>query len=224
MSSPGLRSIQRSSQQENETTRTTPVFYCWQTSFIIWSHLSPTGASQAMQLSIEAHIGTPPAADWKRPPPRVVHGEIGCSKWKTLAYLLVLSGSRARIVRCGGRYNTQLVKRSSEWVSEWGANGEFFNFCILAVFERYQQRVDGSTLNFIGVGTMSSDVSPPPVGSISPWGRGRGGGVKNSKNGGVVSFVHRTATISIFLSDAKCGSVCRAQTCAHSVVEPSRSA
>ena len=46
---------------------------------------------------------------------RVVHGEIGCSKWKkTLAYLLVLPGSRARIVRCGGRYDPQLVKRSSE--------------------------------------------------------------------------------------------------------------
>jgi len=36
-----------------------------------------------------------------------------------LAYLLVLPGSRARIVRCGGRYDPQLVKRSSEWVSEF---------------------------------------------------------------------------------------------------------
>jgi len=46
---------------------------------------------------------------------RVVHGEIGCSNWKKkLAYLLVLPGSRARIVRCGGRYDPQLVKRSSE--------------------------------------------------------------------------------------------------------------
>jgi len=36
--------------------------------------------------------------------------------------------------------------------------------------------------------------------------------------------VHRTATISVFLSDATCGPVCRAQTCAHSIVEPSRSA
>ena len=42
-------------------------------------------------------------------------------KKKTLAYLLVLPGSRARIVRCGGRYDPQLVKRSSEWVSEWSA-------------------------------------------------------------------------------------------------------
>ena len=36
--------------------------------------------------------------------------------------------------------------------------------------------------------------------------------------------MHRTATISIFLSDAKCSPICRAQTCAHCDVEPSRSA
>ena len=36
--------------------------------------------------------------------------------------------------------------------------------------------------------------------------------------------MHRTATISVILSDAKCGPVCRAQTYAHSGVEPSRSA
>ena len=29
-----------------------------------------TPASQALQLSIEADTGTPPAADWKRPPGR----------------------------------------------------------------------------------------------------------------------------------------------------------
>jgi len=29
-----------------------------------------TPASHALQLSIEAHTGTPPAADWKRPPGR----------------------------------------------------------------------------------------------------------------------------------------------------------
>ena len=40
----------------------------------------------------------------------------------------------------------------------------------------------------------------------------------------MVSFVHRTATISIFLSVARCGSICRAHTCSHSGVEPSRSA
>jgi len=72
-----------------------------------------TPASQALQLSIEAHTGTPPATDWKRP--RVVHEEIGCNKWKkTLAYLLVLPGGQARIVRRGECYDPQLVKRSSE--------------------------------------------------------------------------------------------------------------
>ena len=41
---------------------------------------------------------------------------------------------------------------------------------------------------------------------------------------GVVSFVQWTAIISIFLSASKCGSICRAETCAHSGIEPSRSA
>jgi len=36
--------------------------------------------------------------------------------------------------------------------------------------------------------------------------------------------VLQTATISIFLSVAECGSICRAQTCAQSGLEPSRSA
>ena len=35
--------------------------------------------------------------------------------------------------------------------------------------------------------------------------------------------MHKTAIISIFLSVAKCGSICRTQTCAHSGVETSRS-
>ena len=81
----------------------------------------------------------------------------------------------------------------------------------------------GSTPNIIYVGTMSADVPPPAVVPIRPCGAW-GGGVKNSKNWVVVSFVHRTATISIFLSNAKCSTVCTAQTCAHSGIEPSRSA
>ena len=36
--------------------------------------------------------------------------------------------------------------------------------------------------------------------------------------------MHRTATISIILSDAKCSPICRAETVAHSDIEPSRSA
>ena len=61
---------------------------------------------------------------------------------------------------------------------------------------------------------MSADVPSPPVWSIGPWGA-EGGGVKNSKKMGVVSFMLRTAVIYIFLSDAKCDPICRAQTCAH---------
>ena len=75
----------------------------------------------------------------------------------------------------------------------------------------------GSTPNIICVGTMSADVPPPPVGSIGPWGRGE---LKTQKIRGGFIRAYMTATISIFLSDAKCGPVCRAQTCAHSVVEP----
>ena len=58
----------------------------------------------------------------------------------------------------------------------------------------------GSTPNIIYVGIMSAGVPPPPVGSIGPWRAGEGE-LKTQKIGGVVSFVHRTATISIFLSD-----------------------
>ena len=99
-----------------------------------------------------------------------------------------------------------------------GVNGEFLHFRNFWAIS--QQRVDGSTPKFICIGTMSADV--PPSGVYRPL--GRGGGVKKLKKWGVVSFVHRTATISIFLSVAKCGSIWRAQTCAHSGVEPSRSA
>ena len=58
-----------------------------------------TPASQALQLSIEAHIGTPPAADWKRPPGRPRRNWLQQVK---------------EDVRCGGCYDPQLVKRSSE--------------------------------------------------------------------------------------------------------------
>ena len=62
----------------------------------------------------------------------VHHEEIGCNKWKkTLAYLLVLPGSRARIVRCGGRYDPQLVKRSSESVSAL----ERIAICLLLIYK-----------------------------------------------------------------------------------------
>ena len=65
--------------------------------------------------------------------------------------------------------------------------------------------------------------APSRCGAHRPLGGG-GGEVKNSKNWGVASFVQRTATISVFLSDAKCSPICRAQNCAHSGLELSRSA
>jgi len=71
--------------------------------------------------------------------------------------------------------------------------------------------VDGSTLNFVRAGTMSSDVPLRLCEPLAPGGGVRG--VKKLKKWG-------TATISIFLSVAKCGSICRA----HSGVEPSGSA
>jgi len=93
----------------------------------------------------------------------------------------------------------------------------FGGFCAIS-----QQRVYGSTPNCICVGTMSGDVPLPPLGSIGRWGRVEG--KLKAQKMGVVSFVQWTATISIFLSASKCGSICRAQTCAHSGLEPSRSA
>jgi len=62
-----------------------------------------------------------------------------------------------------------------------------------------------------------------PFGVHRPLGAGEGK-LKTQKKLGMVSFVHMTATISVFLSVAKCGSICRAQTCAHSGIEPLRSA
>ena len=45
---------------------------------------------------------------------RVVHEEHDCNKWKkTSACLFVLPRSQAKIVRCRGRYDPQLVKRNT---------------------------------------------------------------------------------------------------------------
>ena len=62
----------------------------------------------------------------------------------------------------------------------------------------------------------------PPLWGASAPGGAEEGELKTQKMG-VVSFLLRTATIFIFISDAKCGPICRAKTCAHSGVEPSRS-
>ena len=81
----------------------------------------------------------------------------------------------------------------------------------------------GSTPNFIYVGTMSADVSLPAVGSSGPWGRVEGE-LKTPKNRGWSHSCIGQLPFCIFLSASKCGSIYRAQTCAHSGVEPSRSA
>ena len=67
-------------------------------------------SSQALQLSIEAHTGTPPAADWKRPPGRPrrnwlqqVEEDIGVS----VDAAWIAGQDRST-------YDPQLVKRSSE--------------------------------------------------------------------------------------------------------------
>ena len=98
------------------------------------------------------------------------------------------------------------------------------NFCILAVFERYLSNACTDPHQILFTYGQCLPTCPVPLWDPSaPGGRGEGE-LKTQKNCGVVSFVHRTATISISLSDAKCSPVCRAQTCAHSGVEPSRSA
>ena len=66
---------------------------------------------------------------------------------------------------------------------------------------------------------MSADVPLPLWDPSAPGGRGEGE-LKTQKNGG--GLIRAAATISIFLSDTKCGPICRAQTCAHSGLEPSR--
>ena len=115
----------------------------------------------------------------------------------------------------GGRKKGQM-KFSLLWES-------MGNFCILAVFERYLSNACTDPHQIYLCRDNVYRRAPSPCGTHRPLGGG-GGGVKNSKKWGVVSFVHRTATISIFLSDAICSPLCRAQTCAHSGIEPSRSA
>jgi len=62
-----------------------------------------------------------------------------------------------------------------------GVNREFLHFG--GFWAISQQRVDGSTSNFICVRTMSADVPAHPAGSIGPWGLGEGE-LKTQKMGG----------------------------------------
>ena len=96
-------------------------------------------------------------------------------------------------------------------------------FCILAVFQRYLSNACTIHTKYYLCTDNVCRRAPSPCGDHRPLGWGEGE-LKTQKIGGGVSFVHRTATISIFCSDAKCSAICTAQTCAHSGIEPSRSA
>ena len=95
------------------------------------------------------------------------------------------------------------------------------NFCILAVFERYLSNAwtDPRLILFVQHNVFRRAPSPSAVH------RALGEGELKLKNGGwSYSWCGQLPTISIFLSVVKCGSICRAQTCAHSGIELSRSA
>ena len=101
------------------------------------------------------------------------------------------------------------------------ANGKVFVLLYVCLFVRstISQQPAGRFTPYFACGRiLGRDVSSPLLGVSDPR-----GGKKRENDMGVVSFVHRTATISISLSDAKCSPICRAQTCAHSGIEPSRS-
>ena len=57
-------------------------------------------------------------------------------------------------------------KGENEIFVNMGVNREFLHFGGFGALS--QQHVDASTPNFICVGTMSSDVPPPPLRSIGP--------------------------------------------------------
>ena len=101
------------------------------------------------------------------------------------------------------------------------AKGEVFVLLYVCLFVRstisQQPAADSRHILHAGVAWVGTCLLPF-WGSATPV-----GGKKRENDVGVVSFVHRTATIYISLSDAKCSPICRAQTCAHSGVEPSRS-
>jgi len=94
-----------------------------------------TSASQALLLSIDTHTGTPPAADWKRPPGRPRRTWLLNKSKRTMRYLLVSSRSQAKISRWGCHYDPQ----RSEWVSEC------ISHCSILLQQTYQI-TDAATL------------------------------------------------------------------------------
>jgi len=82
------------------------------------------------------------------------------------------------------------------------AKGEVFVLLYVCLFVRStisQQPTGRFTPNFACGRSLGRDVSSPLLGSATPWGKKRGNDMGVHR-----TFVHRTATISIFLSDAKC--------------------
>ena len=76
-----------------------------------------TPASQALQLSIEAHTGTPPAADWKRP--------TGCPRRNWLQQLEEDTGLSVGAAWIAGQDRSMWrtlwpsAGQVQQWVSEW---------------------------------------------------------------------------------------------------------
>jgi len=129
--------IQCSSQWQNETT----IADRRHSLFGHICHLPEnTPVSQALQLSIEAHTSTPPAADWKRPP-----GPARINWLQQVEEDIGLSVGAARIAGQDrsmwrtSRYDPQLVKRSSEWVSEGELREKFFCIFQASAIDRYQR-------------------------------------------------------------------------------------
>ena len=124
--------------------------------------------------------------------------------------LLWVSGPRR--TEKGGNENFVTMKVS----------GEFLHFCGFCAIS--QQRVDGwiHTKFYLCRDNVCRRASSP-CGVHRPLGAG-GGGVKNSKDWGWSHPCIGQLPFLFFSALPNCGSICRAQTCAHSDVEPSRSA
>ena len=85
-------------------------------------------------------------------------------------------------------------KRQMKFSSLWESMG---NFCILAVFERYLSNACTDPHQILSVYGQCLPTCPLPLWDPSAPG-GRGEGELKTQKMGVVSFVQRTATISIF--------------------------
>jgi len=126
-----------------------------------------TPASQALQLSIEAHTSTPPAADWKRPPGRPrrnwlqqVKEDIGLS----VGAVQITGQDRSM-----WRTLRPSAGQAQQWVSEWGVTRDDFNvlctqitrdlFAIAKFLVSIQPGRVGSRDQFIWPGSSSNEAT-----------------------------------------------------------------